>query len=182
MPLLQGRSAVGAALAIVAAVAAAPAGAHEVAGGHGTLAAGFAHPFTGIDHVLAIVTVGALAALRGGRASVAIPGAFLAAMIAGGLAALAGAPVPFAEQMILASLLVVGCLAGAGARIGTRATAAIVAAFAFFHGAAHGFEAPVGGGPAGYVLGFAAGAAVLLALGRAVAVFAPTLGLRPRMG
>jgi urease accessory protein len=167
-------------LAAGAAIATGPASSHEVAGGHGAFAAGFAHLFTGIDHVL--VTVGALATMRGGGSASALPGVFLAAMIAGKLVALAGAPVLFAEQMIMSSLLAVGCLASAAAKLGTGAMVSVAAAFAFFHGAAHGFEASAGAGPAGYVFEFTAGAAVLLVIGHATAHCAARFSLRSRSG
>ncbi|MGQ8571924.1 HupE/UreJ family protein, partial [Klebsiella pneumoniae] len=56
--------------------------------GHGDaagLAHGFVHPLSGADHVLAMVAVGLLAALRGGRALWALPAAFLGMMVVGGV-------------------------------------------------------------------------------------------------
>ena len=62
--------------------------------GHGAdgLAAGFAHPISGIDHVLAMVAVGCLAAQIGGRALWALPAAFMGMMMAGGALYVAGVP------------------------------------------------------------------------------------------
>ena len=67
---------------LVAAVSlwAAPALAHP---GHdgASLAAGLAHPLTGLDHLLAMLAVGLLAARRGGRALALWPAAFVGAML-----------------------------------------------------------------------------------------------------
>src|SRR5881227_1589792 len=70
---------------------------HE--GGAG-LAAGWAHPFSGIDHVLAMLAVGLLAGQRGGRATWILPVSFIACMIVGGLLALGTMPLPFVEHGI----------------------------------------------------------------------------------
>ncbi len=56
-----------------------------VFGGDGGPAAGFVHPLTGPDHLLAMYAVGVLSAQVGGRAIWGVPSAFVAAMIAGGL-------------------------------------------------------------------------------------------------
>ena len=56
--------------------------------GHGAelgLSAGLAHPWSGIDHVLAMTAVGLLAARLGGRALWAVPAAFLGLMALGGI-------------------------------------------------------------------------------------------------
>ena len=62
-----------------------PAFAHS---GHGEgLVAGFLHPVSGADHVLAMVAVGLWAAFRGGKAVLAWPVAFITAMMMRGLVA-----------------------------------------------------------------------------------------------
>jgi urease accessory protein len=126
---------------------------------------GFAHPFVGLDHVLAMLAVGAWAAMLGGRAVFAVPAAFLGAMAAGGLLALMGMSLPFAEATILLS---VGILAGfvlARVRMPLAAGMAVVALFALAHGFVHGAEMPVATGAWLYGLGFMAATALLHALG-----------------
>ena len=89
-----------AAVVLVAALMIAPAAlAHPGHPGHETLnlAAGALHPFTGLDHVLAMVAVGLWAALRGGRATWAWPAAFLTAFLAGYGLGQSGLAVPLAE-------------------------------------------------------------------------------------
>src|SRR5262247_4937941 len=55
---------------------------------------GFAHPLGGLDHVLAMVTVGIFAWQLGGRALWLVPAAFVVAMAGGGALAMLGIPVP----------------------------------------------------------------------------------------
>jgi urease accessory protein len=52
--------------------------------------AGAFHPFLGIDHLLAMVAVGILAAKAGGRALWLVPSAFLICLVVGGAAAMSG--------------------------------------------------------------------------------------------
>lgn len=151
-----------------------PAAAHvgdhgAVIGGSG-FAAGFVHPFTGIDHLVAIVGVGALAALRGRGATLSIPAAFIAAMVLGAILPMAGLAIPGAEVMIVLSLLAVGLLLGLGERLELPAVHVAVGTFAFFHGVAHGNEMALSIAPAAYVLGFTAACGLLLCVGRIAAV------------
>jgi urease accessory protein len=146
--------------AIAAAALAAPAawahGGHAVAGA----ASGFAHPFAGLDHLLAIAAVGAWAAQQAGRARWAVPLAFLAAMAAGALAGAAGFALPAVEPMIAASLTALGLAIAFGIRAPAFAGAAIAALFAVFHGHAHGAEA-AGPSLAAYLGGMLAATAFL---------------------
>jgi urease accessory protein len=129
------------------------------------LAAGLAHPLSGIDHVLAMLAVGILAAMVGGRALWALPAAFLGMMALGGLLGMAQVGLPAVETGIALSVLVLG-LAIAFRRVpGTAAAAAIVGAFALFHGHAHGAELPAMASGATYALGFLAATAQLHAVG-----------------
>ena len=64
---------------------AAPAFAHPGHDGPG-LAGGLLHPLTGMDHLLAMVTIGLFAAMRGGRATWAWPLGFVVAAALVGIA------------------------------------------------------------------------------------------------
>ena len=88
-----------------------PAFAHLNPLEHGSFAAGASHPLFGADHILAMVGVGLWAALLGGRSIWAAPGAFVAAMVAGFIAALMHIGLPFVEPVIAASIVVLGLLA-----------------------------------------------------------------------
>ena len=108
---------------------------------HGTsaFAAGFAHPFTGLDHLAAMVALGVWSAMTTRRVWLA-PVAFAGALLLGALLGLAGLALPAVEPMIAASLLVLGLLVATGRQLPAAAGAALAAGFALFHGAAHGTE------------------------------------------
>jgi len=134
--------------------------------GHGPetgLGAGLAHPFSGWDHVLAMAAVGYWAAQM--RRPRLLPTAFLLAMALGALVGQWTGPVAGGEQAIAASVLVLGLLIAGQVRMPAASGAALVGAFALFHGAAHGAETPASAGALAYGLGFAAATAILLAAG-----------------
>ena len=126
---------------------------------------GFVHPLAGVDHLVAMVAVGLWAAQMGGRKTWVLPCVFVAAMIFGGLLGMRGVALPFVEQGILASILVLGVLIAAALKLPLPAGAAVVAVFALFHGHAHGSEMPAGIGGAAYSTGFALATALLHATG-----------------
>ena len=68
--------------------------AHPGHDGAGGLGHGFLHPVTGIDHVLAMIAVGVLAAQYGGRALWLVPMSFLVAMAVAGAIGMAGIRCP----------------------------------------------------------------------------------------
>jgi urease accessory protein len=126
---------------------------------------GFAHPFSGYDHLIAMFAVGLLAANIGGRGIWLVPASFITMMVAGGAWGLAGFGLPFVEAGILLSVGVLG-LAGLARRSLPLAAAMVLAgAFAVFHGYAHAAEMPLGISALDYALGFIAGTAILHAAG-----------------
>jgi len=98
---------------------------------------GFAHPLHGLDHILVMVAVGLWAAQLGGRARWLVPASFVGVMVLGGALAMAGLHVPFTEEGILLSVLVLGILVAVAARFPLAASMTIVGIFAFFHGHSH---------------------------------------------
>lgn len=109
---------------------------------HG-FANGFAHPLSGLDHLLAMTAVGLWAVQRGGRALWMVPLAFVSVMTLGGILGMAGfGQIPLLEQAIAASVLVLGIFLAVAARLSLPASIAIVGLFALFHGYAHGAEMP----------------------------------------
>lgn len=160
--------------AALVALAAAPAHAHAGGAAHG-LAHGALHPVLGADHLLAMVAVGLWAAQRGGRSTWALPLAFVGTMIVGAVLGASGAALPGVEQGILLSVLLLGALVAAAARVPAAAGAVVVAAVALLHGHAHGTEMPATTSGVAYGVGFAAATAALHAAGVLVA-----LGLRRR--
>ncbi|MFC7475271.1 HupE/UreJ family protein [Dankookia sp. GCM10030260] len=145
-----------------------PAFAHVGDGLHHGLLAGFLHPLGGADHLLAMVMVGLWAGLSGGAARLALPGAFLGAMLAGFALAAAGLALPGVEAGILASVVVLAVLALFAVRVPVVAAAGLVALAGLLHGQAHGIE--MVGGAAPYAAGFLAATAALHAAGLALAV------------
>jgi len=121
-------------------VMASPAFAHLNPAEHGSFAAGFSHPLSGADHILAMVAVGLWASMLGGRALVAVPVSFVGVMLLGFVAALSGVSLPYVEPVILASVIVLGLFVAMAFHASTLTAALIVGFFAFFHGYAHGGE------------------------------------------
>ena len=126
--------------AAILATTTAPALAHLNPEEHGSFVSGLTHPLSGADHMLAMIAVGLWAAQIGGKARWAVPTAFVSLMAVGFILALAGAPLPFVEPGIMASVIGLGLLVALAIRVPVAASAAIVGIFALFHGHAHGSE------------------------------------------
>lgn len=129
--------------------------------GEGSFWLGLVHPFGGLDHLLAAVAVGVWAVRMGGRATWAIPLAFLAAMAMGGIIGAGGIALPMPEVSIAASVLLLGVLVACDARVGVAVSVAVVALLAPFHGAAHAVEAPGVVDQVPYIAGLLLGTALL---------------------
>lgn len=149
---------------VLLAAMAAPAFAHISPLEHGSLMTGLAHPFSGVDHILAMVAVGLWAAQIGGRARWIVPASFISMMAVGFLMAMNGITLPFVEPGILASIVGLGLLVALAVRIPTAASAAVVGLFALFHGHAHGGEMGVAT-PISFAIGFMIATAILHAIG-----------------
>lgn len=161
---------IGGALALLA--AATPALAHPGVEHVHSMAAGFAHPFGGFDHLFAMVAVGLWAGLNGGRAVWAWPAAFVSLMLVGGVIGASHIAMPLVEPGIIASVVVLGIAVAASLRTPTVLGAVVIGAFALLHGYAHGAELPAGASAASYMAGFALATALLHSLGATAAVLA----------
>src|SRR5262249_47891886 len=75
---------------------------------HMSFAEGLMHPFTGVDHMLAMVAVGLWASQIGGRALWLLPVTFPVVMAAGAALGIGGVPLAWVEVGIAASVLVLG--------------------------------------------------------------------------
>lgn len=139
---------------------------------------GFDHPIGGFDHLLAMLAIGLWAASLGGRALWAIPTVFVLTMLAGGGLAVAGFSVPFVEQGILLSVIVLGALVLFANRLPVMVCVVIAASFALFHGAAHGIEMPLNANGLQYALGFAAATVALHLMGLGLGLLATPLMMR----
>jgi urease accessory protein len=148
----------------------------------GGLLGGFAHPLFGPDHVVAMVAVGLWGAFLGPPAVFTLPIVFPLVMAVGGALGIVGVPLPAAELAIAASAIVLGLMVASAARPPLWVAATIVAAFAIFHGYAHGAELPVGTDAAAYSIGFVTATGLLhlagIALGLTVRWPAGRMGVR----
>lgn len=141
-----------------------PAFAHVYVGDGGP-AAGFMHPLTGPDHLLAMYAVGVLSAQLGGRAIWTVPAAFVLVMLVGGILGATNTPLPGTELGVAISVVVLGVAVAAAGRVPTWSALAAAGLFGLFHGHAHGAEMPAVAAPALYALGFAVSTVGLHVLG-----------------
>lgn len=155
-----------AALLCLAPAAFAHTGSHPVAG----FVSGFTHPFAGSDHWLAMVAVGLWTVLAAPRRIWLLPLAFMAVMALGAGLGASGLPLAGTETGIAASVLLLGALLTAMAKLPQWHAVALVSLFALFHGYAHGTEMAAGTAYADYAIGFVAATGSLhlfgIALGR----------------
>lgn len=117
---------------------------------------GFAHPLTGVDHLLAMLAVGIWSALthKTLREAIALPFVFVALLLIGASLGLMGITLPAVEPMIVASLFVLGLLIAGQVTMKNSYSFIIVGLFALFHGLAHGMELPQSNGAAAFIVGF----------------------------
>lgn len=139
---------------VVAVLAPLAAWAHADPHPGGGFVAGFLHPISGLDHVVAMVAVGLWGAVLGPPALWLLPLAFPPVMALGGLLALLGVPLPGVEVGIALSGVVMGLMVLFELRPPLWLAALIVAGFAVFHGHAHGAEVPAGAHALLYSLAF----------------------------
>ena len=132
------------------------------------LLAGFAHPVSGLDHVLAMIAVGLWGAQLGAPALWYLPVTFPMVMALGGMAALLGVPLPGVELGIAASAILLGLAVMSELRPPLAAAVAVVGVFGLFHGHAHGTELPPGQSALLYSLGFVVATGCLHGVGIAL--------------
>ena len=154
---------------------------------------GLSHPVLGLDHFLAMVSVGIISAQIGGRAIWTIPFTFVLIMIVGGLigiyaemnqllksAALNEIGKTFIlsdflylliEIGILLSVIALGLAIAIEKKLPVRITMIFVGLFGFFHGSAHGLEMPWAANPFLFALGFATGTTTLHIFGVIIGYF-----------
>jgi urease accessory protein len=158
----------GAALLLLA--TATPAFAHVQQGQAQGLLTGLRHPVSGLDHVLAMISVGIWGAQLGAPALWLLPVTFPMVMAFGGFLGLVGIPVPGVEIGIALSALLLGLMVALEAKPRLVAAAALVGAFAVFHGHAHGTELPPGQSGLTYSIGFVTATGCLHGVGILIGV------------
>jgi urease accessory protein len=125
--------------------------AHGFYGGSGWL-----HPLTGVDHMMAMIAVGAWSAQLGGRAIWYVPGAFLLSMLVGGICGYSHVFIPYTEYGVSLSVLILGIVIAVEYHIAIFFAAIAVAVFGICHGYAHGAEIPLERNKITYTIGFLA--------------------------
>ncbi|NGZ83597.1 HupE/UreJ family protein [Duganella aceris] len=162
------------AMTLTLALASGAALAHPQAGGahtHGFLD-GFTHPFTGLDHLLAMLAVG-IWSVRQSNARW-LQGVFIGMVMVGMASGAAGLAIPGLETGIAATVVLMGILIALAARLPAAAGAAMVGAFALLHGNAHGHELP----QAASALGLLLASGLLVVGGSVLGRFGPSLALK----
>jgi urease accessory protein len=112
--------------------------AHSGHGAHGFVD-GFAHPFMGLDHLLAMLIVGTWSVLHSRQVWLA-PALFMAMLALGAVAGQAGVTLPLLEPMVAASVVLLGLMLAMPMRLNETVALGLIGGFAFCHGLAHGGE------------------------------------------
>ena len=147
---------------IVAALAPTLVLAHEGASlPYGSFIGGLSHPVLGVDHFLAMVSVGILSAQIGGRAIWTVPATFVGVMAFGGLLGYVDIGLTAIEAGIAISVLTLGIAIAADRKLPISLAMTAVGFFAIFHGYAHGAEMPTVANSVTYAAGFLTGTAAL---------------------
>ncbi|MFC5547457.1 HupE/UreJ family protein [Massilia aerilata] len=150
-----------AAAGLAATMTALPAVAHPGHGGGAGMMAGFLHPLTGLDHLLALLALGLWS--RQQRSGFVLPPVFLALMALGAscVAMVADGMLPALEMSIAATVLLLGALAASALRLPPQIAVLLASLCGFLHGLAHGRE--LAGMPSG--AGFLLASALVMGLG-----------------
>jgi len=131
-----------------------PALAHIESGQAAGFITGLQHPWSGLDHVLAMIAVGLWGAQLGNPAMWLLPVTFPMVMSIGAMMGLLGFPLPGVEIGIALSAVLLGILVLQEVRPKLIIAAVLVGFFAIFHGHAHGTELPAGQSGLLYSMGF----------------------------
>ena len=126
---------------------------------------GLQHPWSGLDHILAMIAVGLWGAQLGNPAMWLLPVIFPMVMSMGAMLGLLGLPLPGIEIGIALSAILLGAMVSGEVRPRLTVAAVLVGFFAIFHGHAHGTELPPGQSGLLYSMGFVFATGILHALG-----------------
>lgn len=146
------------------------AGAHVEQGQAAGFLTGLRHPVSGLDHVLAMISVGLWGAQLGSPAIWILPVTFPMVMAFGGFLGLVGARLPGVEVGIAGSAMILGLMVAREARPPLWVAATLVGFFAVFHGHAHGTELPSGQSGLLYSMGFVIATGCLHGVGIAISL------------
>lgn len=133
--------------------------------------AGWLHPLSGLDHLLAMIAVGAWSSQIGGKAIWIVPTAFVCFMFIGGLLGFEHIELPASEVAVSLSVVLLGLAISVKKILPLFIAAAATALFGIFHGYAHGYEMPLMQNKISYTLGFLTTTAILHIIGAVSAYF-----------
>jgi urease accessory protein len=131
----------------------------------GPFLAGVSHPVLGVDHFLAMFSVGLVSAIMGGRHYWLVPLCFVGVMPIGWLLGQMNMPFPPVEIGISLSVILLGAAALWARQLDARLIYTAVVIFSLHHGYAHGQETPFKSELLQYAAGFMMGTAAIHVLG-----------------
>lgn len=132
---------------------------------------GWLHPISGMDHLLAMISVGAWSSQIGGRAIWIVPSCFVCFMFIGGLIGFEHIELPATEIAVSLSVVLLGLAISVKKILPLFLAAGATALFGIFHGYAHGYEMPLMQNKLIYTLGFLTTTACLHVVGAVGAHF-----------
>jgi len=144
---------------------------------------GISHPVLGLDHFLAMVSVGIISAQIGGRAIWSVPSTFVSFMLVGGVLSMAAEMNLTSDTIfeyisiiielgIILSVILLGASIAIEKKLSTKLSMIFVSVFGLCHGLAHGLEMPWASNPILLALGFVSGTAILHLFGVGIGMFA----------
>ena len=144
---------------------------------------GISHPVLGLDHFLAMVSVGIISAQIGGRAIWSVPSTFVSFMLVGGVLSMAAEMNLTSDTIfeyisiiielgIILSVILLGASIAIEKKLSTKLSMIFVSVFGLCHGLAHGLEMPWASNPILFALGFVSGTAILHLFGVGIGMFA----------
>lgn len=143
--------------------------AHVEGGQAAGFASGFHHPWSGWDHIVAMIAVGLWGAQLGPPAVWVLPVVFPMVMAFGGFLGLIKVPLPGVEYGIAISAIALGAMVMAEVKSTKKGflvfAAILVGFFGMFHGHAHGTELQEGHNALMYSIGFVIATGLLHACG-----------------
>jgi len=157
------------------------AGAHNIGAEGAGFITGLAHPFMGLDHLLAMIAVGIWAAQTGGSAVWRLPLSFIVMMAIAALISASGFGLPALEPLIAGSVVLLGLMVVFAIRLPINLSMVLVGLFAVIHGYAHGLEMPQASSAVLYGSGFVLATALLHLMGIGLGKVAYRKHLLPRL-
>ena len=139
--------------------------AHVEGGQAAGFVTGLMRPWSGLDHVLAMIAVGLWGAQLGNPALWVLPVTFPMVMAMGAMMGLLGIPLPGIEIGIAVSAIILGGMVLGEVKPNLIVAAVMVGIFAIFHGHAHGTELPPGQSGLLYSMGFVIATGILHGIG-----------------